>query len=167
MVAFSPEYPWLQIIFMMMIQPGLMCIWVLNGSIIADVCDHDELATGMRREGMFGAAFTFITKCASAGVTLFAGYVLVMAGWKDETSVSPETLWNLRMLFVVVPVVLLGTAIVLISRYPTTEQTAYAIRDQLVARRGRVDPGMKDKIATETRRHGDGAEGRKRERGGE
>lgn len=137
---FNPEYPWLQLFFMMMIQPGLMCIWVLNGSIIADICDHDELHNGMRREGMFGAAFTLITKFASAGITIVAGYLLVVAGWRDEATVTPQTILNLRLLFATIPAVLLCIAIVLVLRYPLTEQTAYAIRDQLRARRGETAP---------------------------
>lgn len=133
---FNPDYPWLQIFFMVMIQPALMTVWILNGSIIADVCDHDELETGMRREGMFGAAFTLITKFASAGITLVAGYVLVLAGWRDESSVTPETLLNLRILFIVVPAIFLGVAIALVLRYPLSEAAVNAIREKLEARRG-------------------------------
>lgn len=131
---FTPQYPWLQVGFMIMLQPGLMTVWVLSGSILADICDFDDLETGLRREGMFGAAYAFITKLASASITILAGYMLVWAGYRDSAFVTPETVWNLRVLFIAVPVVFLIIATVLIWRFPITEQVARNIRAQLDAR---------------------------------
>ncbi len=131
---FTPAYPWLQVLFMVMLQPGLMTVWVLSGSILADICDFDDLKNGLRREGMFGAAYAFITKLASASITIVAGYMLVWAGYKDSAYVSPETVWNLRVLFIAVPVVLLSVALVLTLRFPITERVARQIRTQLDAR---------------------------------
>ena len=31
-------------------------MWIIASSMIADICDMDELTTGQRREGMFGAS---------------------------------------------------------------------------------------------------------------
>jgi GPH family glycoside/pentoside/hexuronide:cation symporter len=131
---FTPAYPWLQVLFMVMLQPGLMTVWVLSGSILADICDFDDLKNGLRREGMFGAAYAFITKLASASITIVAGYMLVWAGYKDSAYVSPETVWNLRVLFIAVPVVLLSVALVLTLRFPITERVARQIRTELDAR---------------------------------
>jgi glycoside/pentoside/hexuronide:cation symporter, GPH family len=131
---FNPAYPWLQVFFMVMLQPGLMTVWVLSGSILADICDFDELENGLRREGMFGAAYTLITKIASASITILAGYMLVWAGYRDGATITPETVTNLRVLFIAVPVVLLGLALALTWRFPITEKVARGIRAELDAR---------------------------------
>lgn len=128
---FTPALPWLQVFFMFMVQPGLMTVWVLTGSIIADICDEDELINGLRREGMFGAANTFITKTAAACVTILAGYILVWAGYVDGASVTQQTLTNLRVLFIAVPLVLLTAAFSLILWFPITEKIARETRAAL------------------------------------
>jgi len=136
---FTPAYPWLQVFFMCLLQPGLMCVWVLNGSILADICDDDELRTGMRREGMYGAAFTFISKFASASITVLTGYILLAAGYRENEPITAQTLVNLRVLFIVVPLALLGLATWLALRFPITEQTARAVRAELDARHAREE----------------------------
>jgi GPH family glycoside/pentoside/hexuronide:cation symporter len=128
---FDPQRPWLQVFFNGTVQPALMTVWVLNGSIIADICDDDELRNGYRREGMFGAIFTFITKAAPSGIVVLMGYVLLLAGFREGEEVTPETVWNLRVLFIVIPVVLLSIAIVLAQRFPITEAIARWTRAQL------------------------------------
>ncbi len=139
---FTPQYPWLQIIFMILLQPGLMTVWVLNGSILADICDEDELRNGMRREGMFGAAYTFITKASSACITILAGYMLVWAGYKDGEAVTAQTLVNLRLLFILIPVIMLLVAMYLAWRFPITEATARRIRAELDARKEAAETGL-------------------------
>lgn len=130
---FNPKFPWLQLFFMLMLQPGLMTVWVLSGSIISDICDDDELRSGLRREGMFGAVFTFVTKAASALITIVASYILIWAGYKGEP-VSAATITNMRVLFITIPVILLFTAIWLTIKFPLTEKVARDIRAQLDAR---------------------------------
>lgn len=118
---FTPAHPWLQMVPPTMIQIGLGCVWVLNGAMIADICDDDERKTGLRREGIFGAVFTLITKLGGSGVTLLAGFVLVWAGYSDASHVTLQTLWNLRILFIVIPSILLFVAFLLVRRYPVVD----------------------------------------------
>jgi GPH family glycoside/pentoside/hexuronide:cation symporter len=134
---FDPERPWLQVFFMFMLQPGLMAVWVLSGSILADICDVDELEHGLRREGMFGAAYTFITKAASSFIPVLAGMILVWAGYQEDVAVSPETITNLRILFIVIPVALLSVALYLAWLFPITEEVARATRARLDERHER------------------------------
>ena len=132
--TYNPAYPWLQIFSMMLIQPGIGCVWVLNGSMIADICDADELRTGLRREGMFGAIFTFLTKLGGSSVTLVAGYLLVFAGYVDGENVTPETIFNLRAYFAFLPAVLIALCLFAAARYPLTERKMLEIKEQLKKR---------------------------------
>ncbi|MCF7818808.1 MAG: MFS transporter [Kiritimatiellales bacterium] len=132
--TYNPAYPWLQVFSMILIQPGIGCVWVLNGSMIADVCDYDELHTGLRREGMFGAVFTFLTKLGGSSVTLVGGYLLVFAGYVDGESVTPETIFNLRAYFAFLPAVLIALCLFAAAHYPLTESKMIEIKKQLKRR---------------------------------
>ena len=49
---------------------------VASGSILADIADAHELATGHRREGLFFGAFSFARKAATGVGTLLGGLFL-------------------------------------------------------------------------------------------
>jgi GPH family glycoside/pentoside/hexuronide:cation symporter len=48
------------------IAVGMGALFTLMGSMIADVCDLDELETGERREGMFGSIYWWMVKLGMA-----------------------------------------------------------------------------------------------------
>jgi GPH family glycoside/pentoside/hexuronide:cation symporter len=133
--TYSPAYPWMQIFSMILIQPGIGCVWVLNGSMIADICDYDELSTGLRREGMFGAVFTLLTKLGGSSVTLVGGYLLVFAGYVDGQSVTPETVFNLRACFAFLPAILIALCLFAAARYSLAEEAVAGIKKQLELRK--------------------------------
>ncbi|MDH3993095.1 MAG: MFS transporter [Gammaproteobacteria bacterium] len=58
----------------------LVGLQTLSVSLIADILDEQELATGRRQEGTFFAAGTFILKATTGVGTLIAGVVIDLAG---------------------------------------------------------------------------------------
>jgi GPH family glycoside/pentoside/hexuronide:cation symporter len=79
-------------------SPGLMGLtasglWMLYGSICADVIDYDELNTGKRREGSFTSCGTYILKLGSALGGLLAGYIISSVGGNAALQAgAPETI---------------------------------------------------------------------------
>ena len=53
-------------------------VWVVPAAMIADVTDTDELATGLRREGIYFGIMNFGEKIAAGGALLFAGGLLAV-----------------------------------------------------------------------------------------
>ncbi len=53
-------------------------------SMVADICDEDELKTGLRREGMFGAVNGFALKAALSLTALIGGFLLTTSGFDAE-----------------------------------------------------------------------------------
>lgn len=131
----SIKHPYLQLIPQILIFPGLACVWVLAGSLIADVCDFDELKNGMRREGMFGAAMTTVVKSGVAMVTVVTGYMLVMSGYKDGAVQTASTMLSMRLLYVFVPVGFLILSIIFMVFFPLTEARVREIQLQLEERK--------------------------------
>ncbi len=47
----TPKHPSLSVVAWLISALGMPCTSLMFGSMIADVCNEDELVTGMRREG--------------------------------------------------------------------------------------------------------------------
>ncbi|GAA0858611.1 MFS transporter [Aliiglaciecola litoralis] len=138
--CYHPDYPLLILAPVPFIAFGLGGLFTLMGSMIADVCDFDELKTHKRREGMYGSIFWWVVKLGMA-VALAAGGVLLNATGFDVAlggEQSESTIFYMRLFDAVVPMVFSAIAIWLVMLYPITEETAYQTRAKLEARRGAV-----------------------------
>ncbi|MEY3479919.1 MAG: hypothetical protein RIQ71_694 [Verrucomicrobiota bacterium] len=138
--CYSKTNPYLLLVPTPFIAFGLGGLFVLMGSMIADVCDFDELKTGQRREGMFGAVFWWVVKLGMALALALSGYALNYTGFDVNLggAQSAHTLLLMRLLDVGVPAIASLIAIALVAPYPLSEAKARAVREELEKRRGRV-----------------------------
>lgn len=138
--CYSPAHPYLILLCAPFVAFGLGCLFTLMGSMIADVCDVDELETGKRREGMFGSIFWWVVKLGMAFVLLLSGFALNATGFDVflEGNQSDRTLFLMRLFDVAVPFVTSALAIWAVYLYPITEDKAHEVRRKLEARRGQV-----------------------------
>src|ERR1043165_6915704 len=109
-------------------------------SMMADVCDEDELRHGQRREGMFGAVFMWIQKTGVAIAFLGTGIALDYVGFDVKLAghQSPETFFWMRALLAGATSITAAIAVVIACFYPITREKAEETRRQLEARRGAV-----------------------------
>ena len=77
---YTPHILWLQTVASGLTGLTASGLWMLYGSICADVIDYDELHTGKRREGSFTSCGTYILKLGNALGGLLAGYVISSVG---------------------------------------------------------------------------------------
>jgi GPH family glycoside/pentoside/hexuronide:cation symporter len=134
--TFSKTHPYTQIGTQFFIGFGLQGFWLLISSMIADICDEDECVTGLRREGAFGAVYSFINKASVGFATLFTGILLSVAGYSEKAVPTPQTLENLKILFVLIQVAGISLALLIVSRFPITRERAMETQALLRARRG-------------------------------
>jgi GPH family glycoside/pentoside/hexuronide:cation symporter len=133
-LLFSARIPYLQLVIAILASPGLSCVWVLTSSMLADVTDEDELTTGLRREGMFGAAFGLIVKLGIAGVLAVSGLIIEWSGFDAEIATQTAyTVCFLRFFFAATPLLFLAIAITLTVKFPLTRQRMGEIQAQLKA----------------------------------
>jgi GPH family glycoside/pentoside/hexuronide:cation symporter len=135
--GFSGASPWLIFMPIPLLSFGIGGLFTLMMSMTADVCDLDELNTGTRREGTFGAVYWWMVKLGQAVALLVSGIVLSMVGFKEGAAIQTvETMTNLRIADIVIPVFTAFLAILVMLGYDISERRANEIREALVARRG-------------------------------
>ncbi len=135
--AMDPEHPYYQLILPFFFSVGISSVYTVLPTMMADVTDVDELNTGSRREGMFGAMMAFLMKMTGTFIPLLAGAVLVASGFDPvlEHAQDPQTILNMRILYSLVPAFLLLFALFLLWRYPLTEAKMVEIKEELGRRR--------------------------------
>ena len=127
---------WPCLITSLMIGVFTNTIPMIQNSMIADICDLDELRSGHRREAFFGAVFVTTDKLAIAVALAFQGFLLVASGFNSKLEQQlPQTIdYWLLALIITQP---LGCLVGLISIlfYPLTRSRCHEIRAQLSARK--------------------------------
>jgi GPH family glycoside/pentoside/hexuronide:cation symporter len=109
---------------------------MINNSMLADVCDLDELTSGYRREAFYGAVFITTDKIALAVALGLQGVLLVASGF--DAGLEQQTWGTIRYwLLALVITQPIGFLIGLVSIfiYPLTRERCHEIRSQLNARR--------------------------------
>ena len=129
---YTPANPYLQLITLALASPGLACMWTLASAMLADICDLDELKTGRRREGMFGASYSWATKAGISLTMIMSGYMLQWSGFDVTVEVQPEqVITNMRLLYMIVPMVFVSLAALLVAFYPLSEKRILEIQSQI------------------------------------
>ncbi|MDQ8181740.1 MFS transporter [Pelagicoccus sp. SDUM812005] len=138
--CYDPSNPNLLLLPAPLIAFGLGGLFTLMGSMVADVCDLDEMETGERREGMYGSIFWWVVKLGMALALSFSGVLLNVTGFDVELGggQGDGTLLLLRVFDILVPVVASAIAIWIMVTYGLTEAKALEIRRELEKRRGAV-----------------------------
>ena len=138
-VGYNPDYPYLLLVAAPFVSFGIGSLFTVVSAMVADVCDYDELETGKRREGMYGAVYWWMVKLGMTVAGLLAGFLLNASGFDVALgSVQPvKTLFLLRVFDVGIPIVTSAIAILIIATFDITEEKAHEIRLELEKRRGK------------------------------
>jgi len=137
---FTPGSAWKILFDPLLCGPVWIAINVLTPAMLADICDEDELRGGLRREGVFGAIFSWIQKVGYSTAFFGAFVSLKMTGFQAELggAQTPETILRLRLILALSTAAWAILAIVLLRMYPLDRKRAHEIRAALEARRGKV-----------------------------
>jgi GPH family glycoside/pentoside/hexuronide:cation symporter len=131
--TYNVDRPFLQLASLALMSPGLACLWILTSSMVADICDEDELENGTRREGMFSAVYGYVIKIGISFGLLLTGFLLNAVGFDANLGADqiPRAIFAMRVLHAAVPAVALLVALILISRFPITPERAAWVRAEL------------------------------------
>lgn len=146
--CFKPGYPLLMFLPLPLYAFGIGGLFTIMMSMTADVCDLDELNTGSRREGVFGAVYWWMVKFGFAVAGLGGAVILDLAGFGGgsisqllveigiEIEKSEEkNLTLLRLAYILIPIVGTTIAIAVMWNYNITEERSAEIRNQIAERK--------------------------------
>ena len=115
---------------------GIGSLFTIMMSMTADVCDLDELHSGKRREGIFGAIYWWMVKVGFAFAGMLTGAILSAVGFDPALTTQPEgALTGLRLFYSGIPIVGTLLAIYVMYSYDLTKEKAESIRAQIKDRK--------------------------------
>lgn len=142
---FIPDKPYMFIFALPLFSFGIGSLFVLMMSMTADVIDMDELNTGLRREGTFGAIYWWMVKFGFAIAGGLSGVIMTLVGFDSGADVQPEgAITGLRAFFSGLPITGTLIAMYVMRNYNVDEQRANEVRAELNRRK----EGKKEKYTS-------------------
>lgn len=131
----DPTWPrWM----LLMIAPlggiGFAIVDLMAWSMLGEVVDEDDLATGERREGMYNGAFMFVRKLGGSIAVAVALGLLGQVGFQQEQAQSEQVLEMIRLITALGPALFLALSVWIAWGYPLTRARHAEIRAQIDAR---------------------------------
>jgi GPH family glycoside/pentoside/hexuronide:cation symporter len=133
---FVPGKPYMFIFALPFFSFGIGSLFTLMMSMTADVCDMDELISGKRREGIFGAIYWWMVKFGFAIAGLLTGIIMSAVDFHPGAATQTDgAVTGLRLFFSGIPI--LGTLIAMwvMRNYDLTEEKAKSIKKELNERK--------------------------------
>jgi GPH family glycoside/pentoside/hexuronide:cation symporter len=118
---------------------GIGGLFTLMMSMTADVCDLDELATGKRREGIFGAIYWWMVKFGFAIAGLLSGAIMTLVAFTPGAASQPAgAVDGLRLFYSGVPIFGTLLAMWVMRDYDLDERRAREVHAELERRKQRA-----------------------------
>ena len=115
---------------------GYAVVDLMPWSMLGEVIDEDDLATGERREGLYNGVFTFLRKLGGAlGVFLVMGLLDLLGYQKGETQ-SETARQAIRWMTGLAPAFFLIAGVLLARGYPLSRARHAEILRKLALRDG-------------------------------
>lgn len=133
-----PGKPWMFMYALPFFSFGIGGLFTLMMSMTADVCDLDELATGKRREGIFGAIYWWMVKLGFAVAGLLSGAIMSFVAFTPGAALQPDgAVDGLRLFYSGVPIVGTLLAMWFMRDYDLDEARAIEVNAELERRKRR------------------------------
>jgi glycoside/pentoside/hexuronide:cation symporter, GPH family len=131
-----PGKPWMFMFALPFFSFGIGGLFTLMMSMTADVCDLDELATGKRREGIFGAIYWWMVKLGFAVAGLLSGAIMALVAFTPGAAVQPDgAVDGLRLFYSGVPIVGTLLAMWIMRNYDLDEKRAMDVNAEIDRRK--------------------------------
>lgn len=128
--------PWASVALMAIAGFGFSTHYVMPHSILPDAVECDYADSGIRREGVYYSLFTFGSKVAQAIALGISGWILSLAGYVAEAPQGEAAILAIRVLCGPVPMLFIIAGILVLSRYPVTQEYYEAVLEKIRAREG-------------------------------
>lgn len=83
-VCYNPANPYLVIIPTILLSAGMLMFFTLGPSMLGDICDEDELATGRRADGSYYAIYWWFFKMGTAFASFVTGSLILLSQFNEK-----------------------------------------------------------------------------------
>ena len=130
---FIPGKPWMYIFALPFFSFGIGSLFTVMMSMTADVIDVDELNSGKRREGIFGAIYWWMVKVGYAIAGALSGLIIWLVGFNSDLSTLDQqgAVDGLHAFFCFFPTLGTFAAMYIMRDYNIDEDRANEIRAEL------------------------------------
>ncbi len=133
---FVPGKPYMFLFALPFFSFGIGGLFTLMMSMTADVIDLDELKTGLRREGVFGAIYWWMVKFGFGIAGLLSGLFMAWVGYTPDAPTQPEgAITGMRLFYTLFPILGTLAAMYVMRAYDITEEKAREVSVALEKRR--------------------------------
>jgi GPH family glycoside/pentoside/hexuronide:cation symporter len=132
---FIPGKPYMFLFALPFFSFGIGGLFTIMMSMTSDIIDIDELNTGKRREGVFGAIYWLMVKFGFAFAGLATGAIMALVGFVPDTVNSEESITGIRLFYSGLPIVGTLAAMWIMRTYNHTEEKAIEISAELARRK--------------------------------
>jgi GPH family glycoside/pentoside/hexuronide:cation symporter len=133
---YTPRYPYLQIVYAALAGSFSWAYIMMQFSMLADICDIDELETGCRREGAYSGVMSFVQKLAFSLTVVLPGVLMKLVGLDEKIQIQPpDVIFRLRLLLPLTLMVTMGITLVIFSFFRLKEKDVREARAELDRRR--------------------------------
>jgi GPH family glycoside/pentoside/hexuronide:cation symporter len=132
---FIPGKPYMFLFALPFFSFGIGSLFTLMMSMTSDVIDIDELNTGKRREGVFGAIYWLMVKFGFAFAGLATGAIMSLVGFVPDTVNSEASITGIRLFYSGLPIVGTLIAMWIMRNYDHSEEKALEISAELQKRK--------------------------------
>ena len=132
---FIPGKPYMFLFALPFFSFGIGGLFTIMMSMTSDIIDIDELNTGKRREGVFGAIYWLMVKFGFAFAGLATGGIMALVGFVPDTVNSEESITGIRLFYSGLPIVGTLAAMWIMRSYNHTEEKAIEISAELARRK--------------------------------
>lgn len=132
---FIPGKPYMFLFALPFFSFGIGSLFTLMMSMTSDVIDIDELNTGKRREGVFGAIYWWMVKFGFAIAGLLTGAIMALVGFVPDAVNSEASITGIRLFYSGLPILGTLAAIWIMRDYDLTEEKSKEISAELAKRK--------------------------------
>ena len=134
---FIPGKPWMYIIALPFFSFGIGSLFTIMMSMTADVIDIDEINTGKRREGIFGAIYWWMVKVGFGIAGALSGVIITVVGFNPDLAAIDQqsAVEGLHAFFCFFPMGGTILAMFVMRNYSITEEKSKEISAILAKRR--------------------------------
>lgn len=136
------------VLLAVLIGIGLSSAVFMPWAMLPSIIDVDELIMGRQRAGTCSGAMTLVRKLVQAVALFVFGIVLDLIGYVPNVAQSESTLFWMRMMFFILPGILIILGVIVALRFKITPYTHGILQTELDRLRS---GGQKDESSDETR----------------